>query len=243
MKATMTEKIINYLHGILSHFAEMENDKFDDFRTEIKERFGFEKDFGWNILLNSIFIIQDTELAKESFKEFDLQGPCRHIDIGERYLRLYGLLNSINLQRIAIINLVEIFKIQNKKEIIECFQKLKIIELRHKVAAHSSDFKHTEDNAENDYFVYEISRYELKQDKVRLCLNQKSFEFYDLKKEIENFESFSNNILMEINRKLIKKIFNNQGKYYDDFQLLEEEYKGNLVFKLPNGDNTIVRFK
>jgi hypothetical protein len=101
---TTIEKYNDLQKEILSNFSnQWDGEKCKTtFRDDVKKFYGFEKEFGWNIILNSYYVIDDTELAKKSFKQFDLQGPSRHKDIGERYLRLYGFLNSVYQQKLAI---------------------------------------------------------------------------------------------------------------------------------------------
>ena len=233
-KETLIEKAIGIIHGILSHFAEKKKDKYLNFREEIKIRFGFEKKFDWNILLNAIYVFQDTELAKSSFNKFYLQGPCKHYDVGERYLRLYGFLNAINLQQIAIENLVEIFKLPQKQKIIQEIKELKIVQLRNKASAHLPNYAHSENDAENKFHVYEISRPALESDQIHLLLNQETFEKYDMVKDIEDFDSMVVNLLFQACMKLEKKIFNNQSKFFKKLNLLKEEINGNIVKKKKN---------
>ncbi len=113
---TTIEKYNDLQRKILDDFAIRWDDEKSKttFRDSVKKYYGFEKDFGWNIILNSYYIIEDTELAKKSFKQFDLQGPTRYNDTGERYLRLYGFLNAVYQQKLAIENLMEVFKLKDQ---------------------------------------------------------------------------------------------------------------------------------
>ena len=161
---------INIQKEILSDFSKRwnaENCK-TTFRDDVKKFYGFEKRFGWNIILNSYYVIDDTELAKDSFKKFGLQGPSRHLDIGERYLRLYGLLNSIYQQKLAIDNLMEIFKLSNVKELSKKLNQCDIIILRNKIGSHSTNYMLTKEDSEHKFDVYEISRPDLQFDKIKL---------------------------------------------------------------------------
>jgi hypothetical protein len=42
-------------------------------------------------------VIGDAALALKNFLRFSLDGPTRYEDLGERYLRLYGLLSATYL--------------------------------------------------------------------------------------------------------------------------------------------------
>jgi hypothetical protein len=208
---------------ILSEYAQKWNGKKNKttFRSAVKNFYGFEKDFGWNILLNSFYVIDDTELAKISFKQFELQGPSRHSDIGERYLRLYGLLNAIYQQKLAIDNLLEVHKIVNKKKLSKQLSESKIIELRNKIGAHSTNYKSERIESEHNFDVYEISRPKLDRDVISLLRNQNEFEKYDLLKDVEIFDKMIESNLSIITTKIIKKVYQNQGDFFKRLTYIE----------------------
>ncbi|QLG46895.1 hypothetical protein [Costertonia aggregata] len=228
---TIIEKYNNLQKEILSDFSlkwDGENCE-TTFRNDVKDFYGFEKKFGWNILLNAFYVIDDTELAKKSFKEFDLQGPSRHRDIGERYLRLYGLLNATYQQKLAVENLLEIHKVEKKKEHIKKLTDSELIIIRNKIGAHSANFLSTRDDSEHKFDVYEISRPELERGKIRLLRNQNDFENYDLEKAINEFNELVEEILSIVIAKVISKIFNNQGKYFKEYQIINKIRNGAIL--------------
>lgn len=213
---TKIEKLTNLLAGILDHFASQPDKENVRFITLIKDKFGFEKEFGWNKLLNAIYILQDTELAKKSFRKFSLQGPSSDNDIGERYLRLYGILNAYCLQKDAAINLVEICKFRDKTQVKNDFDQFKIIQLRNKVAhlaAYSSD---RTDKQKID--VYELHQFKLSIGEIVLCKNQEDLEEYDLKCSLDEFDNYLVQLITEIDKKVVKKVFNSQGKFQDELE-------------------------
>ena len=228
---TIIEKYNNLQKEILSDFSL----KWDGegcettFRNDVKDFYGFEKKFGWNILLNAFYVIDDTELAKKSFKEFDLQGPSRHRDVGERYLRLYGLLNATYQQKLAVENLLEIHKVEKKKEFKKKLTESELIIIRNKIGAHSANFLSTRDDSEHKFDVYEISRPELERGKIRLLRNQNDFENYDLEKAIKEFNELVEEILSIVIGKVIKKIFKNQGKHFKEYQTINEIRNGAML--------------
>jgi hypothetical protein len=71
-----------------------------------------------------------------------------------------------------------------------------------------------------------------------LLKNQETFETYDLKESIEDFNKKVQEILSEILMKFIKKKFNNQGKNYEEYKKLEKLKNGAIEF----GDQ-IIEFK
>ena len=179
------------------------------------------------------YVFEDTELAKNDFKEFGIQGPSRHNNTGEKYLRVYGVLNGIYQQSLAIQNLIELFKLDNKSLIIQNIKSLECIELRNKIAAHPSNY--ATDSQDRKFDVYEISRPDLNREKITLLKNQEDFERYELNDLIVDFNSFIQELLSQILAKFIKKKFNNQGKYFSEFQKIEKlrnwtiEFAGEII--------------
>ncbi|PKP61439.1 hypothetical protein CVT91_03255 [Candidatus Atribacteria bacterium HGW-Atribacteria-1] len=62
----------------------------------------------WNQLCSSLDVIEDSDLAIDAYlnREFSK-------DDGEKYLRLYGLLQALFLQQDAVANLCESLKLPN----------------------------------------------------------------------------------------------------------------------------------
>ena len=67
----------------------------------------FDDKNGWNVLCSLMDVLNDTELAKENFIKYGIGGPTKISDIGEQYLRLYGITNSIYLQKSAVLAFIE----------------------------------------------------------------------------------------------------------------------------------------
>lgn len=85
-------------------------------------------------------VVGDASLAIDSFLKFSLDGPTRYEDMGERYLRLYGLLSAVYVQQQAVLKLYSLMNCPNPKGIQAEFNKLEIRTLRHQLASHSLDF-------------------------------------------------------------------------------------------------------
>lgn len=130
MKESTIEKQIEILRTILSDIAEEDKNGSVDFIEFTNKYFGFENEFGWNILMNAFYVFEDTELSKQDFTEFGLQGPCRHNNVGEKYLRLYGILNSCYQQYLALRNLMELFKLEPREKYIAQLHESDCIKLR-----------------------------------------------------------------------------------------------------------------
>lgn len=236
MKESIIEKQVGILRTILGDIALNDKNGDDDFIEFANKYFGFETSFGWNILMNAFYVFEDTELAKKDFENFKLQGPSRHKNIGEKYLRLYGILNSFYQQNLALINLVELFKLDSKKLIIQKLKESDCIQLRNKIAAHPTNY--LSDVNISHFDVYEISRPELERGNIRLLKNQEVFETYSLDEITIDFNKKIQEVLSRILKKFIKKKFNNQGKYFEELENLEKLQNGSIQF----GDS-IIEFK
>lgn len=233
MYESIIERQIGILRTILSDIAVTDKNGSEVFIVYIKKYFGFENDFGWNILMNAFYVYEDTELAKKDYTEFGLQGACRHRNIGEKYLRLYGILNALYQQFLALRNLMELFKLERREEFIRTFQESECIKLRNKIAAHSTNYSLERNSRQFD--VYEISRPELEREDLCLVRNQEDFESYDLKLAIDEFDKATQQVLSKILEKFIKKKYKNKGKYFLEFQNIEKtrngiiEIRGNII--------------
>ena len=85
------------------------------FRETVVKKLKFSNPDDWNVLCSLMDVLGDTELAKGNFVKFYLSGPTKIRDYGEQYLRLYGIVNAVYLQKFAIISLIELVKLHDKK--------------------------------------------------------------------------------------------------------------------------------
>lgn len=182
--------------------------------SEIPEEKSFEKNTcnklnlpkscNWKLLVSIIDLLEDTEESKRNFTRFGLSGPTKSPEIGEYYLRMYGLLNAIYLQRGAIKELLELSKNSNKKEIIKKINNTMIIRLRHIAGAHTVDFKsYNSGEAKINSIPYQISRPKLSEDVIEIWGNGE-FIPYDLKNLMGEYDL----ILTEILQGVLEKFFN-----------------------------------
>ncbi|NKI28218.1 hypothetical protein HCG49_16820 [Arenibacter sp. 6A1] len=210
-----------------SEFAQKWHEKWHEkknestFHNAIKNLYGFKKDYDWNILRNSFRVIEDSELAKSYFKQLERQKPSRTLDFAERNLRLYGLLNAVSQQKLAIDNLLTIHKVANKTKLSKQLSESKILAFRNKIVAHATSVKTEKVDFKHFFDVEELSV--LKSDSLVFSLlrNQNELENLDFMKEIEIFDKMVESNLSLIATKLIKKIYNNQGEFYKRLFVIE----------------------
>jgi hypothetical protein len=60
--------------------------------------------------------------------------------VGEKYLRLYGVLSATYIQQQAVLKLFELMNVPNPKGIKAQLDSLEIRQLRHKLASHGTDY-------------------------------------------------------------------------------------------------------
>jgi hypothetical protein len=155
----------------------------------------------WHRLCAAMDILEDTETAKANFIRFGLQGQTRHQDIGETYLRLYGILNGIYLQRQA---LVTIAKYSNNGDLASLKSKLdksEVVTLRHKVASHNLEC--VEDGTVKAYMT---SRFELAGTSVSTMDETDKYITYDLQECIRSFDSIVIEEILQATARLLAKI-------------------------------------
>ncbi|MEM9391533.1 MAG: hypothetical protein AAGA02_13735 [Bacteroidota bacterium] len=92
--ASLLRKIFRFLEN------RYQKKKVKNPRTESKV-FGIDPNYTAETFLSGIFLLEDTSQAIDNYFEFGLEGPTKYKNFGERYLRLYGLLNSAYMQYVC----------------------------------------------------------------------------------------------------------------------------------------------
>ncbi|OGR22724.1 MAG: hypothetical protein A2277_04460 [Desulfobacterales bacterium RIFOXYA12_FULL_46_15] len=105
----------------------------DDFLKHVQTCLKLNDSEDWNYILASEDILEDSNAAIASFLRFGVSGPTKYDDLGEKYLRLYGVLNATYLQQYAILNLYKFFQCTNLNSLKNEIESLKIRELRNKL--------------------------------------------------------------------------------------------------------------
>jgi len=148
---------INELFIKISRNKIFKNEK-EDFLPHVQACLRLNKPEDWNYILASEDILEDSNTAISNFLKFGMSGPTKYNELGEKYLRLYGVLNASYLQQQAILNLYKFFQCSDTKKLRDQFNSLKIIELRHKLASHSANYN---DQGSGDMHVFVPVRFEL----------------------------------------------------------------------------------
>lgn len=238
----MNESIIKLSEGLIrdltNEIAQSVNGK--PFKDTVVKRLKFSKATDWNVLCSLMDVLGDTELAKENFLKYDLSGPTKNLDFGEQYLRLYGIVNAIYLQKSAIVSFIELVKLNDKKKIVTKIDNLKILELRHVVGAHTIDFM---DNGEKN--PHQLQRSLIRDRNLRTLDSKGNFKDYNLKDLLTEYNKLAEELLIQAVEKFIGTVLNGNKKKFTEYNerldALKAQKKGHLIFYLPDGKHFKIR--
>ena len=186
------------------------------FVIEITSKLKFQKETDFRLFEACIDILEDTELAINEVKKNGLITKSDYF--GEMYLRLYGVLNAFYQQMGAIIDLMRLFNLTNQRYLINHLKNLKIIELRNKLASHTTKYSLTNSKNENDFFRLAQSTI-CKRGNNLLVVGKDSSETIDINPMMEEFNVEVIKILDTIiNIGIYKRPFKKEHFDYLDFR-------------------------
>lgn len=211
----------------------------DDIEEKIRRRLKTQYAFDAVRFRSCIDLIQDTELAILNFSRYGLQKfSSRRInnDLGEIYIRLYGVLNSIYLQINTIIELFEVCRIPDKKHISVLLKSHKIYEIRNIVGAHTINFDDKSDYTPSDFKknFFRITQCQLddKGDKIHAVGGFGGVKEFNLYEMIMDYNILSEKILYDGTIKYMNSILNGSKHkneillHYGMENLKHFDYKG-----------------
>lgn len=227
------ERIIREIaNDIASHV------KDKPFLEEMAKKLRFESKDGWIALCSVMDVISDTEMAKENFSKFSLSGPTKITDYGEQYLRLYGILNAVYLQKNAILSFVELVKLKDKKSIITQVQKLEIIKLRHLLAAHTVDYL----NLEGKVDPHQFQRGPLASS-ISIFDSKNTHKKYDLNKLLNDYDTVMCKIIIDATNKFICTALKNGGEKLKKYKKQIDGFTNGEYFIYDSADQIIGSIK
>lgn len=113
----------------------------DSFEEDYRKRLKFQKQTDWKRFRASIDLLDDTEYALMSFFKYQLGDlKNKNSDLGEVYLRLYGILNAVYLQMNAFKELSKLLNYPKRDIVSKDFEKLDIYKLRGIAGSHTVDY-------------------------------------------------------------------------------------------------------
>lgn len=239
MTKSRTELLLSYITAV----RELVNSKVAKIETKkqstetalqfIKRQFKFNREEDWGLLCASMDLVGDTTLAIQNFERFGIEGPTKYNDWGEKYLRLYGLLNAVYLQQSAVLNLYKVFQVPNQTEFKSKIDALQITEIRHKVASHTVNYFNPT-SKQRDCFV--ITRTELRGDKVEYMSYQTDrYVIANLTQLLGDNTELMITALSEIFEKAIRTVYKTakakQAVFNQELDLLRLEHAGHTVIR------------
>ena len=234
---------IQILQSYSNTFRDLINDKNLGTKDTIKGALRLNKEEDWSFIWTSMDIVDDASLALESFLKFGLDGPARYNDVGEKYLRLYGILNASYIQQQAIITLYKLNNVPDPREAFEKIKALKIREIRHKIASHPCDYVSAGQKDKLESYV--PVRLYLSEFNIGFVKGEKiEIETVSLKDYIEEHIELMVIFMDKIIEKSIITFFQgNQKKLAEFNEKLRElriERDGGIIIKTEDGETSIV---
>jgi hypothetical protein len=228
-----------------STFREMINSKVWGSRKSIRQTLKLNDENDWNFLTAAMDIIGDASAAISHVNRFGLAGPTKYDDLGEKYLRLYGLLGATYSQQQAILEIFRIMNVPNLKATKKPFDVLEIRTLRHKISAHGTDYRNAASGEKEAYVPLRVGL----GDKDVTAVRHAAFVHHDkvnLTNAIEAHVKLMIDVMDVIIEKTIKTLFKDHPKKRVDFTAkladLRIEKAGGLVFRTKGGPNFVVTF-
>lgn len=172
-----------------------------DFPEEIRKKLKFEN-IGDDIKLRAcIDLLEDTQYSIDEFVKNGLYTIDSSNTLGEKYLRLYGLLNAVYLQKQTVIELIEIFKIPFKSKRTVKFKELKILELRNKIGSHTVNYKEYDKIRSYRLVQFNIDKFATN---LMVIGDTKESESFNLFSDLEVYTELLDSNLSDICDKAIK---------------------------------------
>ncbi len=202
------------LLGILRHVPGKKKYDNDTYEIELQKRLKFKNIDDYKLLRCCIDLLEDTDSAIIEFQKWGL-GEGR---VGEDYLRLYGVLNAIYQQVLAIVELADLFNVPHKTQFKEELMQLRIIVLRNKIGAHTVNYKidSTKKNKQTNKDFFKISQVTLRNiESIQIVSHRGKSEKINLVQVIKEYNSVAERIIESICSKAIKSLFPNNNENKD----------------------------
>jgi hypothetical protein len=210
------KSLVDLFHSYADAYRELVNSKTWNSGESIRISLGLNKDEDWAFICTAMDVMGDACLAIENFLRFGLEGPTKYDEKGEKYLRLYGVLNATYIQQQAIHNLFRLNNVSNPKKAKEKIESLRIRKVRHKLGAHSSDYFNRDQKKIESYVLTRIMLAGFNCD----FLNNETSEHdrVDLKSDIEEHLKLMIELLEETYEKAITIFYKGNQKRKNEFQ-------------------------
>lgn len=237
---------LGLLYKYASLFREIVNTKVGESDRSIKELLRLNSETDWDFLVSAMDIVDDASAAIAHVQKYGLGGPTKYDDLGEKYLRLYGLLSATYIQQQSIGTIYRLMNLPDPKALRSAFETLEIRDLRHKISSHGTDFL---DRATGNKQAFVPLRFELSGGLSITYINYTSSSSHH-KVVIAGAIGAHVHMMIDILDRIIEKSANtifeansNQKKEIEsELADLRIEKAGGLVFKADGGPKIVVTF-
>jgi hypothetical protein len=233
---------LDLLHKYASTFRGMINSKVWSSKHSIRRLLKLNKDSDWDFLTAAMDIIDDASAAIANVQRFGLSGPTKHDDLGEKYLRLYGLLSATYIQQQSVLTIFQIMNVPDVKKTRRAFDALQIRKLRHKLSSHGTDYLNEAGTKE----AYVPLRFDLGDKDITAIRHATPIhhEKVNISEAIAAHINLMITVMDVIVEKSIKTLFTGQDKKQGELRKelsdLRVEKAGGFVFKGPKGAPKII---
>lgn len=237
----MQQTDLNVLNAYADEFRDLVNSKVwgGDEAPEKLMRLNDPND--WSFICVAMDVIGDASLAIENFLRFSLDGPTRYEEVGERYLRLYGLLNATYIQQEAVQKLFKLMNCPNPKLVRDKLATLVVRVLRNKVASHSVDFRPTSGGGLQAFVPIRVGLHgficELTENR-----GDRS-ERFDLRNLVQDHTRALIDVMDAIYEKSYKTLFKVNKRRSAEFAKKLEDLRyrrdGNIIVRAGEGENAV----
>jgi hypothetical protein len=250
MTKTLTQLVDDYI-GLLRDLINAKVSQYETYRERsfsvfVKEELKLRNEDDWNFLCASMDLVGDTNLAIQNFVRFQLDGPTRYEEIGEKYLRLYGFLNAVYMQQDAILALHRILNCHDENKVKDRIYNLDIRDIRNKLASHTLNYiDKREKGKKTPLFVVRVG---LEGSRVSYSKGSRSrgkFEDEDIVPLLRDHLKVIVNALDGIVSHAIASIWEKNKREKRRFEVileeLREEKAGHIILKMGKGTKIIIK--
>lgn len=238
----MPESPTKVLDKYTEAFRDLVNEKNLSSPKTIKDLLRLNKDEDWGFICAAMDVVEDASSAIRNFLRFGLDGPTKYEEVGERYLRLYGVLSATYIQQGAIHKLYKLMNVHNPKSVKEKFESLKIRDIRHKLGSHSTEFLNKDTGNLESFAPVRISLSQFTCEYINT--ENHAMERIDLEMALGDHLGLIVEVLDQIYEKAVKTLFRSDEKRIAEFHAKLDELRvirdGGSVIDVPGGPKIII---
>ncbi|WP_417873748.1 hypothetical protein [Xanthomarina gelatinilytica] len=182
---------------------------------QLTKKLKFQNLYDYDLFRACIDQMEDAQYAINEFVENGLYISKNRR--GEMYLRLYGVLNACYLQVGAITDLIRLFNFQNQKKIRQKLKKLNAIELRNKIASHTTNYIDKNNNI--NYYKVAQSSLDKKASGILIVRKNEEVDYINLTEYVSEFTNTIEFYLEQIvNKELYSRTFKKEAFEWMEFR-------------------------